>query len=173
MNRLTINIFCFFVFFWGFSQELPPLQNYSPDLYNAGSQNWDISQNSSGVIYAANNEGLLSYDGNHWRLYPSPNKSILRSVHVHNNIIYSGAYMDFGYWKPTQEGNLEYFSIAQDLGFKMLEEEQVWKISHYKQFIIFQSLNRLITYNQITNSINTLKPKNEVVIKSYFVDDDV
>lgn len=55
----------------------------------------------------------------------------------------------------------------------MLEEEQVWKISHYKQFIIFQSLNRLITYNQITNSINTLKPKNEVVIKSYFVDDDV
>jgi DNA-binding CsgD family transcriptional regulator len=173
LNRLTINIFCFFVFFWGFSQELPPLQNYSPDLYNAGSQNWDISQNSSGVIYAANNEGLLSYDGNHWRLYPSPNKSILRSVHVHNNIIYSGAYMDFGYWKPTQEGNLEYFSIAQDLGFKMLEEEQVWKISHYKQFIIFQSLNRLITYNQITNSINTLKPKNEVVIKSYFVDDDV
>lgn len=173
MNRLTTNFFCFFVFFWGFSQELPPLQNYSPDLYNAGSQNWDISQNSSGIIYVANNEGLLSYDGNHWRLYPSPNKSILRSVHVHNNIIYSGAYMDFGYWKPTPEGNLEYFSIVQDLGFKMLEEEQVWKINHYKQFIVFQSLNRLIIYNQITNSINTLKPKNDVVIKSYFVDDDV
>ena len=173
MNRLTTNFFCFFVFFGGFSQELPPLQNYSPDLYNAGSQNWDISQNSSGIIYVANNEGLLSYDGNHWRLYPSPNKSILRSVHVHNNIIYSGAYMDFGYWKPTPEGNLEYFSIVQDLGFKMLEEEQVWKINHYKQFIVFQSLNRLIIYNQITNSINTLKPKNDVVIKSYFVDDDV
>ena len=173
MNRLTTNFFCFFVFFGGFSQELPPLQNYSPDLYNAGSQNWDISQNSSGIIYVANNEGLLSYDGNHWRLYPSPNKSILRSVNVHNNIIYSGAYMDFGYWKPTPEGNLEYFSIVQDLGFKMLEEEQVWKINHYKQFIVFQSLNRLIIYNQITNSINTLKPKNDVVIKSYFVDDDV
>tara|TARA_A100001011_G_scaffold59911_1_gene59545 strand:+ start:6361 stop:9147 length:2787 start_codon:yes stop_codon:yes gene_type:complete len=173
LNKSTVKFFCFFVFFDLFAQELPPLQNYTPELYNAGSQNWNISQNESGIIYVANNEGLLSFDGNHWRLYPSPNKSILRSVYVHNNIIYSGAYMDFGYWKPTADGNLEYFSIVQNLEFNMLEEEQIWKINHYKQFIIFQSLNRLIIYNQITNSLNTLKPQNDVIIKSYFVDDDV
>ena len=165
MNKSTVKFFCFFVFFDLFAQELPPLQNYTPELYNAGSQNWNISQNESGIIYVANNEGLLSFDGNHWRLYPSPNKSILRSVYVHNNIIYSGAYMDFGYWKPTADGNLEYFSIVQNLEFNMLEEEQIWKINHYKQFIIFQSLNRLIIYNQITNSLNTLKPQNDLIIK--------
>ena len=31
----------------------------------------------------------------------------------------------------------------------------------------------MIIYNQITNSLNTLKPQNDVIIKSYFVDDDV
>ncbi len=160
-------------FFSLFGQELPPIQSYTPELYKAGSQNWNMSQNQAGVIYVANNEGLLSFDGAHWRLYPSPNASILRSVYVHNNVIFSGAYMDFGYWKSLPDGSLEYTSLVERLKFTMLEDEQVWNINHYKQFIVFQSLHRLIIYNQITNSLSTLPPPNDTILKSYFVDDHV
>lgn len=173
MKRSIIFIFSVFGFFALIGQELPPIQTYTPELYKAGSQNWNISQNDSGVIYVANNEGLLSFDGAHWRLYPSPNASILRSVYVHNNVIYSGAYMDFGYWKSLPDGNLQYVSLVDTLDFKMLEDEQVWNINHYKQFIVFQSLNRLLIYNQVTNSLSTLNPPTDTILKSYFVDEDV
>jgi AraC family chitin signaling transcriptional activator len=173
LKRSIIFIFSVFGFFALIGQELPPIQTYTPELYKAGSQNWNISQNDSGVIYVANNEGLLSFDGAHWRLYPSPNASILRSVYVHNNVIYSGAYMDFGYWKSQPDGSLHYVSLVDKLGFKMLEDEQVWNINHYKQFVVFQSLNRLLIYNQVTNSLSTLNPPTDTILKSYFVDEDV
>lgn len=173
MKRFLSLILVVVGFFTLIGQELPPIQAYAPELYKAGSQNWNISQNDSGVIYVANNEGLLSFDGAHWRLYPSPNASILRSVHVHNNVIYSGAYMDFGYWRPQPDGSLHYVSLVDKLGFKMLEDEQVWNINHYKQFVVFQSLNRLLIYNQVTNSLSTLDPPTDTILKSYFVDEDV
>jgi len=33
---------------------------------SAGLQKWDIKQVKNGVIYFANNEGLLTFDGNYW-----------------------------------------------------------------------------------------------------------
>ncbi|HQW84213.1 MAG TPA: hypothetical protein PK987_07130, partial [Ferruginibacter sp.] len=42
---------------------LPDIINYSKPLYKAGLQNWDIKQDKNGIVYFANNEGLLSFDG--------------------------------------------------------------------------------------------------------------
>ncbi|MEX0313396.1 MAG: hypothetical protein AB3N18_04400, partial [Allomuricauda sp.] len=53
---IAVSSFCF-------SQELPPIQNYSPADYNAQNQNWAISQGEDKLIYAANNAGLLEYNG--------------------------------------------------------------------------------------------------------------
>ena len=61
---------------------LPDIINYSKADYKAGLQNWDFKQDNNGIIYIANNEGLLSYDGTYWKLYPLPNKTIVRSVEI-------------------------------------------------------------------------------------------
>ena len=69
--------------FLSFSQNtigLPEISNYSKYKYNAGIQNWDLQQDENGIIYAANNEGVLSFDGKYWNLYPLPNKTIVRSI---------------------------------------------------------------------------------------------
>ena len=42
---------------------LPEIINYSKQAYKAGTQNWDICQDKNGILYFANNEGLLSFDG--------------------------------------------------------------------------------------------------------------
>jgi hypothetical protein len=75
-----------------FSQELPPIVKYAPFTYGAGNQNWMISQDENHYLFFANNEGLLEFNGSNWELYPSPNETILRSVKVIGNKIYTGSY---------------------------------------------------------------------------------
>ncbi|HSI69083.1 MAG TPA: hypothetical protein VK941_02545, partial [Gillisia sp.] len=88
-----------------FSQELiPPIQNFSSVQYEAASQNWDIAIDSLGIIYAANSEGLLSYDGMQWELNTLRSGSIIRSVYPHQGRIYIGSYQEFGYWERDRKG---------------------------------------------------------------------
>ena len=65
-----------------FAQELPPIIKYSALTYEGGNQNWMISQDKNQHLYFANNEGLLEFNGSSWKLYPSPNETIIRSVKV-------------------------------------------------------------------------------------------
>jgi hypothetical protein len=47
-----------------------------------------ISQDQNHYVFFANNEGLLEYNGSNWKLYPSPNETIIRSVKVIDNKVY-------------------------------------------------------------------------------------
>ena len=59
---------------------VPFVRNFSKADYGGGTQTWAFAQDGRGVIYAANNDGLLSFDGERWTLYPLPNRTIARSV---------------------------------------------------------------------------------------------
>ena len=90
-----------------FSQELPPINNFTPLAYNGGNQNWSVSQAANKYIYVGNNYGLLAYDGAFWQTYSSPNGSQIRSVKVIDQQVYTGCYMEFGYWQKDNFGNLK------------------------------------------------------------------
>ena len=136
------------------AQELAPIEKYSPEIYAGGNQNWGISQNSKQFIYAANNEGLLEFNGAEWKLYPSPNKTILRSVTIIDDKIYTGCYMEFGYWEHQQNGILKYTSLSDQLKDKIQNDEQFWKIINFEDWIIFQSLNNVYFYNTLLKKFN-------------------
>lgn len=158
---------------WGnivFSQYQPPIQNFPPDIYNAGNQNWNISQDANNRVYVANNFGLLEFNGSNWNLHLTPNNTIMRSVFVNTSAVYTGAYMDFGYWLRQKNGTLSYTSLAEKLNFTMIEDEQVWNIVPHKQFIVFQTLDRLIIYNQVTRALTTFQPISGIL--KVFVEDD-
>ena len=129
------------------AQELPPVTSYSPELYHAGNQNWSISQSNDKYIFVANNEGLLEFNGATWQLYSSPNQTVVRSVEVVDDHIYTGCYMDFGFWKRNEFGKLIYTSLTQKLNIPLIEDEQFWKILELNDWILFQSLNRIYLYN--------------------------
>ena len=84
------------------AQELPPIENFSPQLYGAENQNWSISQGNDMYIYVANNSGLLEFNGAKWKLYPSPNNTYLRAVNVIGNKIYTGCFREFGFGKEMR-----------------------------------------------------------------------
>jgi DNA-binding CsgD family transcriptional regulator len=146
-----------------FSQELPPIVKYPSTLYGAGNQSWMISQDEQNIMYFANNEGLLEYNGTNWELYPTPNETIMRSVKVIDNKVYTGCYMNFGYWTRQSNGKLKYTSLSDKIKNKILDDEQFWNILKYDQWILFQSLNRIYIYDTKTKGFKIIAPKNGVV----------
>jgi DNA-binding CsgD family transcriptional regulator len=146
-----------------FSQELPPIVKYTPSIYGAGNQSWMISQDNQNYIYFANNDGLLEYNGTNWQLYKTPNETIIRSVKVIDNKIYSGCYMNFGYWTRQSNGKLKYTSLSDRIKKTVLDDEQFWNILKYDQWILFQSLNRIYIYDTKSRTFKIIAPKNGVV----------
>ena len=146
----------------GFSQELPPILKFSSQSYGAGNQNWMITQDDDQHVYFANNEGLLEYNGAKWMLYPSPNETIIRSVKYINKRIYTGCYMEFGYWKRQDNGILKYVSLSKLIKNKILDDEQIWNIIDFDQWVVFQSLNQIFLYDTRTNSFKIITPKSSI-----------
>ena len=145
-----------------FAQELPPILKYTPKIYNADNQNWMISQSDDAHIYIANNKGLLEYNGAQWNLYKSPNETIMRSVKVIDDKIYTGCYRNFGSWIRNDKGILEYTSLSDQSGIEMLEDEQIWNIIHLDKWVLFQSLDRIYSYHTQTKTFKTIEASHTI-----------
>lgn len=154
------------------SQEIAPIEKYSPEIYSGGNQNWSISQDSNNFIYVANNEGLLEFNGSNWSLYPLPNKSIPRSVNVIDDKIYTGCFMEFGYWKRNKKGLLVYTSLSNQIKEKIQQDEQFWKIINFEKWIIFQSLNNIYLYDTKLNKF-TIFHYEDILTKAFTTDKSV
>ena len=67
----VLNILFFFlpILLFGQIKEIgtPSIKNYPRKITLAGQQNWMIDQDSSGIMYFANNEGLLEFNGFNWK----------------------------------------------------------------------------------------------------------
>lgn len=145
--RTKFTFFFIFLCLQVFSQDLPPIVNYTANTYGGGNQNWMISQDKNQFVFFANNNGLLEFNGSSWKLYPSPNETIMRSVKVIGDKIYTGCYMEFGYWNRQADGLLKYHSLSKLVQSKFLENENFWNILSYDHWVVFQSLNRIYIYD--------------------------
>jgi DNA-binding CsgD family transcriptional regulator len=126
---------------------LPEIINYSRQQYGAGTQNWDVKKDRKGMMYFANNDGLLSFDGTHWRIHPLPNKSIVRSVEIGNdNRIYVGGQEELGYFYPGAKGNLEYHSLKEMIPKDETSFADVWDIIAYDRQVFFRSNRKIFLY---------------------------
>jgi len=173
MQRFLINIgFLIFSLVCIEAQELPPVVNYPPNVYNADNQNWMLTQASDKTIYIANNRGLLVFNGAQWDLYPSPNGTIIRGAKAVDNKVFTGAYMDFGIWDKNDSGILEYTSIVSKKKVSMVEDEHIWNIEHYGQYVLFQSLDRIYIYDMIGDKIQMITPDNQI-FRLFLVGDDL
>ena len=126
---------------------LPDIINYAKTAYKAGLQNWDIKQDKNGIVYFANNEGLLSFDGKYWNNYPLPNKTIVRSVEIGpDNRIYAGGQDEIGYFAPAGKGRLQYFSMIDQIPAKDRSFGDVWDIVSFKGNTYFRSSDKIFKF---------------------------
>lgn len=129
------------------SSGLPLIRNFTQSTYQASTQNWEITQNSRGFVYFANNDGLLEYDGQHWKTYPIPNRSIVRSVKSVNDTLYVGAYEEFGFFAADGSGKLTYHSLLSLVPQQYRSFDEVWRIYHIGKTIVFQSFKAMFLFD--------------------------
>lgn len=170
--RAIISIFTLLLSISLLGQELPPVTNFTPEQYGADNQNWMLSQDHSGRIYVANNKGLLEFNGSRWHVYPTHNESIMRSVNVIGGKIYTGCYMSFGYWERDSNGELYYVPWSDQLSLEIIEDEQFWNIIEYQDWVIFQSLDRLVIVHSRSNQVHIIEPPAGIV-KSFLVNGQI
>jgi ligand-binding sensor domain-containing protein len=133
---------------------LPDITNYSKIDYNAGLQNWDFKQDKNGIIYVANNEGLLTFDGKYWKTYPLPNKTIVRSLEISNdNKIYVGGQDELGYFSQTTNGQLAYHSLLKFIKEADKDFADVWDIVSTKNEVFFRTSRRIFKFSNNTISV--------------------
>lgn len=144
------------------AQELPPIQKFTPTDYEGENQNWMISQALNKFIYVGNNEGLLEYNGAKWKMYQSPNNTIIRAVNAVGKRIYTGCYMEFGFWEKDGFGKLKYKSLISKFKDSMIEDEHIWNIITYDEWVLFQSFNRIYFYNSVTGVTKIINSKNGI-----------
>jgi len=120
---------------------LPAIKNYTHTDYNADAEMWDIAQDKNGVLYFANNDGLLSFDGSYWKIYQMPNKAAIKSVAIDaSGKIYCGGQDEVGYFFPDNNGILKFHSLKNLLPQKARQFADIWNIVLYNGEVFFRTI---------------------------------
>ncbi|MFH2096183.1 MAG: triple tyrosine motif-containing protein, partial [Bacteroidota bacterium] len=94
-------------------QGKPFVRNFLPSDYNDHPQNWAITQGDDGLIYFANNNGVIEYDGNEFR------KVSLNDVRSFGKDktgkIYVGAENQLGFLYHDSLGQLKFKSLVEKI----------------------------------------------------------
>jgi ligand-binding sensor domain-containing protein/DNA-binding CsgD family transcriptional regulator len=126
---------------------IPETINYSKKVYESGNQNRAVDQDERGLLYFANDDGLLVFDGTYWRTYALPNGSIVRSLAVKGDRIYIGGQQEIGYFFFDKKGALSYQSLRQLIPPGETEFTDVWRIVRFEDDIFFQSNKRIFRWH--------------------------
>jgi DNA-binding CsgD family transcriptional regulator len=143
-----------------FAQEigLPFSKYYSSKEYQGGIQNFSIGQDENGLIYAANNFGLLEYDGSSWNRYGIPNSTKIRDLLTDNNgRIYIAGQGQFGYFQPNDKGILEFVSWIPQLPQHYQDIGEVWKIFKIHGDIVFCTFKNIFIFSQSGSLIDIVE----------------
>ncbi|PRY55165.1 regulatory LuxR family protein [Arcticibacter pallidicorallinus] len=147
MKPLHLTILISFFFLCASAQNpigLPQIVNYDNLQYKAGIQNWAVDQDREGRVYFANNEGMLSFDGKHWRLYPLPNKTVVHAVKATDSgRIYVGAQDEIGYFEPDSHGILTFRSLKSFIPGSSRQFADVWNICQVGEMIFFRTTDKI------------------------------
>ncbi|WP_199140731.1 triple tyrosine motif-containing protein [Pedobacter sp. ASV12] len=123
---------------------LPQVISYSNLTYKGGTQNWDIAQDKLGILYFANNEGLITFNGSYWKHYSLPNQTIVRSVKIGaDGKIYVGGQDEIGYFSPNANGALVYHSLKKFIPIGEKQFADVWNIVINGQEVYFRTVNKI------------------------------
>ncbi|ULQ55224.1 hypothetical protein KJS94_11280 [Flavihumibacter rivuli] len=141
---------------------LPRIVNFSKTEFHGGAQTWDIRQDARGQMYFANNEGLITFDGAYWKLYPLPNKTIMRSLALDSmGRIYSGGQGEMGYFRADGRGVLKYTTLIDLLPANQRSFADIWDIEVLNGAVYFRATDRIFQLKE--NSIQVFPAKSEWV----------
>lgn len=125
------------------------IQSYAPDEYNAHAQNFSITQDNRGIIYVANNRGILEYDGSQWRLIEDENILKVNVVDSdENGRVFFGSPGNLGYLRVADQGKLKFQSIKSLLPDSLQQFKDILDVHCHKGKVYFLSSSFLAVWDQ-------------------------
>ena len=141
-----------------YAEWVAPVRTFTPDDYAAGTQNWALLQQRNGWIYAANNYGLLEYDGSRWQLYGIGNGTVVRAIATDTaGTVYAGGTDEFGVFRPDAKGTMEYRSMVEHIPARYRQFGEVWKIFIGKDRLYVQTRNYIFLFSE-NNRVEVIDP---------------
>lgn len=144
---------------------LPGIRNFSRSEFAGANQSWSIGETENGLMYFANNSGLLEYNGANWAIYKSVH-AVNRAICTDGNRIYIGAFNDFGYYEENTRGVLIYHSLTPLIKGKIGDFDEIWRIHKTSFGIVFQSFKAIFIYQN--EKIEIVYPRSSFHL-SYYV----
>jgi len=153
VGGLNLNfLWVYFIFFIGFiltainfgqvpdrNLGLKYYRNYSPEEYGLDPQNWGLIQDLRGILYMANNGGILEYDGNSWDFIKIPNQTVLSIAVDANGIVYVGGIDELGFLAANSQGEWEYKSLMKYMPREVEQFGNVWRCHATGEGIFFRT----------------------------------
>lgn len=158
VGRLTVLAIALLCSLSVFAEWAPLVRTFTPDDYDAGTQNWALLQQKNGWIYAANNYGMLEYDGSRWKLYGIGNSTVVRAIAVDTaGTIYAGGTDEFGVFRPNAYGTQEYHSLVENIPVRYRHFGEVWKIFWSEERLYVQTRNYIFLFSE-ENHVEVIDP---------------
>ena len=111
-------------------------------------ESWAIVQNKKGLVYAANHNGILEFDGYTWRVLEIDGVNSAFSLDIdENDLIYIGAKSDFGFLAPGASGGLEYVSLLPHVPEAHRDFLDVWGTHVTSHGVYFQEWKRIFRWD--------------------------
>ncbi|PKP20967.1 MAG: hypothetical protein CVU05_07855 [Bacteroidetes bacterium HGW-Bacteroidetes-21] len=147
------------------SSGIPFVNNFSPQEYKAGNQNWAITQDARGIMYFGNTDGIMEFDGTTWKII-DPMRALCFAKDRQERIFVGGRF-NFGYLTPDSAGNIIFKSLIDLLPEQYKNVDHIWTIACVGSAVYFISTDEKI-YVYESGKIKTLSIKGYMgAISSY------
>jgi signal transduction histidine kinase len=124
------------------------LHRYTPADYQAPEDNWASAQDSIGVMYFANQAGVLRFDGTSWTRIPVMDGKYVNSVAQDSTgKIYVGCTDDFGYLTMDGNGKPRYVSLRHLIRDSTARFSETRRIIFQPNGIYFASFEKIYRYH--------------------------
>ena len=128
--------------------KIPLRSHFDQNNYNAGIQNWGFDQDKNGILYVANNGGVLEFDGENWNQLTVPLSTRIRAVKIDkSNKIFIGGQNQIGYFTKSING-FKYTSLNNKIISDNKSITEVWKILKINEEIFFNADNDLLFFEK-------------------------
>jgi len=175
LSTFLLSLFLFLLPLYSIGQigaGIPFIHNFTPKQYAAGSQNRCIVQNNRGLMYVANSNGVLEYDGETWRVIPMPNKSEVISLAVDTGgLVYVGGVDELGFLSANAVGQTSYVSLTSQLNLLSEHFGEVRNIHVLNGHVYYETERQLMDYFE--GKLHVISPQKTNFTATFLVNDQL
>ena len=126
---------------------IPFVKNYKTSDYNAHEQNFEITQDKQGVMYFANFESVLIFDGVRWsKVHTKSGMRVLGLDVCSNGIVYVAGLYDFGFITKNEFGEYNFSSLV-DSAWTERQVGEVFNVHAFNNKVYFTTKNKMYIYS--------------------------